>query len=135
MKSKDSIKISVRIDKETYNRLCKVCKEDENISKLVRDYIDIGLGIKSTSDDIDRISEIVWCSHNFFPPFLLYYIQNAKNIQAKRLIKIVIKNIKSSETSKNILYELLKEFSQSNPEEIIEKAERQAIIYATNRNN
>ncbi len=124
MKSKDSIKISVRIDKETYNRLCKVCKEDESISKLVRDYIDIGLGIKSTSDDIDRISEII-----------RNQIESVCEQPLERLIKIVIKNIKSSETSKNILYELLKEFSQSNPEEIIEKAERQAIIYATNRNN
>ena len=59
MRSKDSIKISLRIDKETYNRLCKVCKENESISKIVRDYIDIGLGIKSTADDIDRISEII----------------------------------------------------------------------------
>ena len=29
MKKKNTIKLSVRVDMETYNRLCKVCKENE----------------------------------------------------------------------------------------------------------
>lgn len=33
MRTKDTIKLSVRVDRETYNRLCKMCKENESISK------------------------------------------------------------------------------------------------------
>lgn len=122
MQKKDTIKLSVRVDKETYNRLCKVCKQNESISKLIRDYIDIGLGIKTTADDIDKISEI-----------LKHQIETVCEQPLERLIKIVIKNIKSSESSKYILCSLLKEFSQENVSEIIENAERQAVVYATNR--
>ncbi len=122
MRAKDTIKLSVRVDRETYNRLCKVCKENETISKLVRDYIDIGLGIKTTSDDIDKISEII-----------KHQIETVCEQPLERLVKIVIKNIKSSEASKYVIYSLLKEFSQDNTDEIIEKAERQAVLYATNR--
>ena len=122
MQKKDTIKLSVRVDKETYNRLCKVCKQNESISKLIRDYIDIGLGIKTTADDIDKISEII-----------RHQIESVCEQPLERLIKIVIKNIKSSESSKYILCSLLKEFSQENVNEIIENAERQAVIYATNR--
>ena len=122
MKTKDTIKLSVRVDRETYNRLCKTCKENESISKLVRDYIDIGLGIKSTTDDIDRISEII-----------KHQVESVCEQPLDRLVKIVIKNIKSSEASKYVIYSLLKEFSQENAEEIIEDAERQAVLYATNR--
>lgn len=122
MQKKDTIKLSVRVDKETYNRLCKVCKQNESISKLIRDYIDIGLGIKTTADDIEKISEII-----------RHQIESVCEQPLERLIKIVIKNIKSSESSKYILCSLLKEFSQENVNEIIENAERQAIIYATNR--
>ena len=122
MQKKDTIKLSVRVDKETYNRLCKVCKQNESISKLIRDYIDIGLGIKTTADDIDKISEI-----------LKHQIESICEQPIERLIKIVVKNIKSSESSKYILCSLLKEFSQENVNEIIENAERQALIYATNR--
>ena len=57
MKKKNTIKLSVRVDMETYNRLCKVCKENESISEIVREYINIGLGIKTTADDIDKILE------------------------------------------------------------------------------
>lgn len=122
MGTKDTIKLSVRVDRETYNRLCKMCKENESISKLVRDYIDIGLGIKSTTEDIDRISEII-----------KHQVETVCEQPLERLVKIVIKNIKSSEASKYVIYSLLKEFSQENTDEIIEKAERQAIVYATNR--
>lgn len=122
MRTKDTIKISVRIDRETYNRLCKMCKGNESISKLVRDYIDIGLGIKSTTEDIDRISEII-----------KHQIETVCEQPLERLVKIVIKNIKSSEASKYVIYSLLKEFSQENTDEIIENAERQAIVYATNK--
>jgi len=122
MRTKDTIKISVRIDRGTYNRLCKMCNENESISKLVRDYIDIGLGIKSTTEDIDKISEII-----------KHQIETVCEQPLERLVKIVIKNIKSSEASKYVIYSLLKEFSQENTEEIIENAERQAIVYATNR--
>lgn len=122
MKTKDTIKLSFRVDRETYNRLCKECKENETISKLVRDYIDIGLGIKSTTEDIDRISEII-----------KRQVEIVCEQPLERLVKIVIKNIKSSEASKYVIYSLLKEFSQENVDEIIEDAERQAVLYATNR--
>ena len=122
MRTKDTIKLSVRVDRETYNRLCKMCKGNESISKLVRDYIDIGLGIKSTTEDIDRISEII-----------KHQVESVCEQPLDRLVKIVIKNIKSSEASKYVIYSLLKEFSQENVEEIIEDAERQAVLYATNR--
>lgn len=122
MRTKDTIKISVRIDKETYNRLCKICKQNESISKIVRDYINIGLGIKSTTEDIDRISEII-----------KHQIETVCEQPLERLVKIVIKNIKSSEASKYVIYSLLKEFSQKNTDEVIEKAEKQAIIYASNK--
>jgi len=122
MKTKDTIKLSIRIDKETYNRLCKVCKENETISKLVRDYIDIGLGIKSTVDDIDKISSII-----------RHQVQVVCEQPIERLIKILIKNIKSTESSKYVIYSLLKEFSKNNADEIIEKAEKQGVMYATNR--
>lgn len=122
MREKDTIKLSVRVDRETYNRLCKMCKENESISKLVRDYIDIGLGIKSTTEDIDRISEII-----------KHQVEAVCEQPLDRLVKIVIKNIKSSEASKYVVYSLLKEFSQENVDEIIEDAERKAVLYATNR--
>ena len=122
MRAKDTIKLSVRVDRETYNRLCKMCKENESISKLVRDYIDIGLGIKSTTEDIDRISEII-----------KHQVESVCEQPLDRLVKIVIKNIKSSEASKYVIYSLLKEFSQENVDEIIEDAERKAVLYATNR--
>ena len=122
MKTKDTIKLSVRVDRETYNRLCKMCKENESISKLVRDYIDIGLGIKSTTEDIDRISEII-----------KHQVETVCEQPLERLVKIVIKNIKSSEASKYVIYSLLKEFSQENTDEIIENAVGQAIVYATNK--
>ena len=122
MKDKNTIRLSVRVDKETYNRLCKMCKENESISKIVRDYINIGLGIKSTSDDIEKISEII-----------KHQVESVCEQPIERLIKIVIKNIKSCEASKYVLYSLLKEFSQENTDEIIDYAEKQAIIYATNR--
>ena len=118
MRTKDTIKLSVRVDRETYNRLCKMCKENESISKLVREYIDIGLGIKSTTEDIDRISEII-----------KHQIETVCEQPLERLVK----NIKSSEASKYVVYSLLKEFSRENTDEIIEKAERQAIMYATNK--
>lgn len=122
MRTKDTIKLSVRVDRETYNRLCKMCKENESISKLVREYIDIGLGIRSTTEDIDRISEII-----------KRQVEIVCEQPLERLVKIVVKNIKSSEASKYVVYSLLKEFSRENTDEIIEKAERQAIIYATNK--
>ena len=122
MRTKDTIKLSVRVDRETYNRLCKMCKENESISKLVREYIDIGLGIKSTTEDIDRISEII-----------KRQVEIVCEQPLERLVKIVVKNIKSSEASKYVVYSLLKEFSRENTDEIIEKAERQAIMYATNK--
>ena len=122
MRTKDTIKLSVRVDRETYNRLCKMCKENESISKLVREYIDMGLGIKSTTEDIDRISEII-----------KHQIETVCEQPLERLVKIVVKNIKSSEASKYVVYSLLKEFSRENTDEIIEKAERQAIMYATNK--
>ena len=122
MRTKDTIKLSVRVDRETYNRLCKMCKENESISKLVREYIDIGLGIKSTTEDIDRISEII-----------KHQVETVCEQPLERLVKIVVKNIKSSEASKYVVYSLLKEFSRENTDEIIEKAERQAIMYATNK--
>lgn len=122
MRTNDTIKLSVRVDRETYNRLCKMCKENESISKLVREYIDIGLGIRSTTEDIDRISEII-----------KRQVEIVCEQPLERLVKIVVKNIKSSEASKYVVYSLLKEFSRENTDEIIEKAERQAIIYATNK--
>ena len=123
MQKKNTIKLSVRVDMETYNRLCKVCKENESISEIVREYINIGLGIKTTADDIDKISEII-----------RNQVESVCERPLERLIKIVIKNIKSSEASKYILCSMLKEFSQENTVEIIENAERQAVVYATNRN-
>lgn len=125
MRKQGTIKLSVRVDKETYNKLCKMCKsEHDTISQIIREYIDIGLGIKSTTEDIDRISEII-----------KHQVETVCEQPLERLVKIVIKNIKSAETSKYILYSLLKEFSQENVDEIIEKAERQAVMYATNKVN
>ena len=123
MQKKNTIKLSVRVDMETYNRLCKVCKENESISEIVREYINIGLGIKTTADDIDKISEII-----------RNQVESVCERPLERLIKIVIKNIKSSEASKYILCSMLKEFSQENTDEIIENAETQAVVYAKNRN-
>ena len=125
MRKQGTIKLSVRVDKETYNKLCKMCKsEHDTISQIIREYIDIGLGIKSTTEDIDRISEII-----------KHQVEAVCEQPLERLVKIVIKNIKSAETSKYILYSLLKEFSQENVDEIIEKAERHAVMYATNKVN
>jgi predicted CopG family antitoxin len=80
MQKKNTIKLSVRVDMETYNRLCKVCKENESISEIVREYINIGLGIKTTADDIDKISEII-----------RNQVESVCERPLERLIKIVIK--------------------------------------------
>jgi len=123
MGKKETITYSIRLDKSTYNKLCNAAKEEKSsIAKLVRDYIEVGVGIKSSMEDIDRISEII-----------KHQVEMVCEQPLERLIKIVIKNIRSSESSKYILCSLLKEFSQNNTDEIIEKAEQQAIIYATNR--
>lgn len=125
MKQSDTVKISLRLDKDTYNKLCVISKSNgSTISQVIRDYINVGVGLKTTSDDIDRISEII-----------KRQVENVCEQPIERLIKIVIKNIKSSEASKYILCSLLKEFSNGNVDEIIENAETQAIIYATNRSN
>lgn len=125
MKQSDTVKISLRLDKDTYNKLCVISKSNSStISQVIRDYINVGVGLKTTSDDIDRISEII-----------KRQVENVCEQPIERLIKIVIKNIKSAEASKYILCSLLKEFSNGNVDEIIENAETQAIIYATNRSN
>ena len=125
MKQSDTVKISLRLDEDTYNKLCVISKSNSStISQVIRDYINVGVGLKTTSDDIDRISEII-----------KRQVENVCEQPIERLIKIVIKNIKSAEASKYILCSLLKEFSNENVDEIIENAETQAIIYATNRSN
>lgn len=125
MKQSYTVKISLRLDKDTYNKLCVISKSNSStISQVIRDYINVGVGLKTTSDDIDRISEII-----------KRQVENVCEQPIERLIKIVIKNIKSAEASKYILCSLLKEFSNENVDEIIENAETQAIIYATNRSN
>lgn len=123
MSKKETKRISIRVDIDTYKKLCKLSQEEKNsISNIARNYIEVGVGIKSTTEDIDRISEII-----------KHQVEMVCEQPLERLIKIVIKNIRSSESSKYILCSLLKEFSQNNTDEIIEKAEQQAIIYATNR--
>lgn len=125
MKQSDTVKISLRLDKDTYNKLCVISKSNSStISQVIRDYIDVGVGLRTTSDDIDKISEII-----------KKQVENVCEQPIERLIKIVIKNIKSTESSKYILCSLLKEFSNENVDEILENAETQAIIYATNRNS
>lgn len=123
MSKKETKRISIRVDIDTYKKLCKLSQEEKNsISNIARNYIEVGVGIRSTTEDIDRISEII-----------KHQVEMVCEQPLERLIKIVIKNIRSSESSKYILCSLLKEFSQNNTDEIIEKAEQQAIIYATNR--
>lgn len=125
MKQSDTVKISLRLDKDTYNKLCVISKSNSStISQVIRDYIDVGVGLRTSSDDIDRISEII-----------KKQVENVCEQPIERLIKIVIKNIKSTESSKYILCSLLKEFSNGNVDEILENAETQAILYATNRSN
>lgn len=125
MKQSDTVKISLRLDKDTYNKLCVISKSNSStISQVIRDYIDVGVGLRTTSDDIDKISEII-----------KKQVENVCEQPIERLIKIVIKNIKSTESSKYILCSLLKEFSNENVDEILENAETQGIIYATNRNS
>ena len=125
MKQSDTVKISLRLDKDTYNKLCVISKSNSStISQVIRDYIDVGVGLRTTSDDIDRISEII-----------KKQVENVCEQPIERLIKIVIKNIKSTESSKYILCSLLKEFSNENVDEILENAETQAILYATNRSS
>lgn len=125
MKQSDTVKISLRLDKDTYNKLCVISKSNSStISQVIRDYIDVGVGLRTTSDDIDKISEII-----------KKQVENVCEQPIERLIKIVIKNIKSTESSKYILCSLLKEFSNGNVDEILENAETQGIIYATNRNS
>ena len=98
MRKQGTIKLSVRVDKETYNKLCKMCKsEHDTISQIIREYIDIGLEIKSTTEDIDRISEII-----------KHQVEAVCEQPLDRLVKIMIKNIKSSEASKYVIYSLLK---------------------------
>lgn len=125
MKQSDTVKISLRLDKDAYNKLCVISKSNSStISQVIRDYIDVGVGLRTTSDDIDKISEII-----------KKQVENVCEQPIERLIKIVIKNIKSTESSKYILCSLLKEFSNENVDEILENAETQGIIYATNRNS
>ncbi len=125
MAKNETIKVSVRIDKDTYTRLCKMSSMDNkgNISQIIREYIDIGLGIKSTTDDIEKISSII-----------KRQVEIVCQKPIERLIKIGIKNIKSTESNRYVTYEMMKEFSQGNIDEILENAEKQAVLYATNRN-
>ena len=84
MKQSDTVKISLRLDKDTYNKLCVISKSNSStISQVIRDYIDVGVGLRTSSDDIDRISEII-----------KKQVENVCEQPIERLIKIVINRIK-----------------------------------------
>lgn len=123
MKQNEKIRVSLWIKKVSYDELCKLCnKDDKTISKIMRGFIEDGLSMKANIEDIDRITEII-----------RRQLEIVCEEPIERMIKVTVKNIKSSEASKQVLYSLLKEFSNQNTDEIIEKAEQQAGLYASNR--
>lgn len=115
--------VSLRIEKNLYNQLCKIAsKENVAISKLIRNYIKDGINVKVASEDADRLADII-------QEQLEMTIDGYMN----RIIAMLSKNIKSSEAGKQATYNLLREFSNKNPEEIIEKCELLAVEYNTNK--
>ena len=122
-KKKETVKISVRILKEDYEKLCKLSTNDnKGISQIVRDFIEDGLKIKANTEDIEKITAII-----------KKQMEIVCVSPIDRMIKIIIKNIKSTEANKQVTYELLKEFTKQNSDEIIEKAEQLAGVYASNK--
>jgi len=123
MNKNEKIRVSLWITKNTYDQLCKLCnKDDKTISKLMRGYIEDGLSMKANSQDVDRITEVI-----------RHQIEIVCEEPIERMIKVTVKNIKSAEAGKQVIYALLKELSNQNTDEIIEKAEQQAGLYASNR--
>lgn len=111
--------VSLRIESDLYNQLCKVAnKENVAISKLIRSFIKEGVSIKVASEDVDRISDII-------EEQLEITLEKYMN----RIIAMLSKNIKSAEASKQATYNLIREFSNNNAEEIIEKCELLAVEY------
>ena len=117
--NKEKIMVSLRIESDLYNQLCKVAnKENVAISKLIRSFIKEGVSIKVASEDVDRISDII-------EEQLEITLEKYMN----RIIAMLSKNIKSAEASKQATYNLIREFSNNNAEEIIEKCELLAVEY------
>lgn len=115
--------VSLRIEKSVYNQLCKIAsKENIAISKLIRNYIKDGVNIKVASEDADRLVDIIQ-----------EQLEMILDRYMNRLIAMLSKNIKSSEAGKQATYNLLREFSNKNAEEIIEKCELLAVEYNSNK--
>ena len=121
--NKEKIMVSLRIEKNVYNQLCKIAsKENIAISKLIRNYIKDGVNIKVASEDADRLVDIIQ-----------EQLEMILDRYMNRLIAMLSKNTKSSEAGKQATYNLLREFSNKNAEEIIEKCELLAIEYNSNK--
>lgn len=119
----EKIMVSLRIEKNLYNQLCKIAsKENVAISKLIRNYIKDGVNVKVASEDADRLADIIQ-----------QQLEMTLDGYMNRLIAMLSKNIKSSEAGKQATYNLLREFSNNNPEEIIEKCELLAVEYNTKK--
>lgn len=121
--NKEKIMVSLRIEKNLYNKLCKIASiENVAISRLIRQYIREGINLKVASSDADRLVDIIQKQ-----------LENTLDGYMNRIIAMLSKNIKSSEAGKQAVYSLLREFSNKNSEEIIEKCELLAIEYNSNR--
>ena len=118
--NKEKIMVSLRIEKNLYNKLCKIAGI-ENVA-ISRQYIREGINLKVASSDADRLVDIIQKQ-----------LENTLDGYMNRIIAMLSKNIKSSEAGKQAVYSLLREFSNKNSEEIIEKCELLAIEYNSNR--
>ncbi len=121
--NKEKIMVSLRIEKNLYNQLCKIASiENIAVSKLIRQYIKDGVNLKVASEDADRLADIIQKQ-----------LEITLDGYMNRVIAMLSKNIKSSEAGKQATYNLLREFSNKNPEETIEKCELLAVEYNSNK--
>lgn len=115
--------VSLRIEKSLYNQLCKISsKENVAISKLIRNYIKDGVNIEVMSENADKLADIIQ-----------EQLEMTLDRYMNRIIAMLSKNIKSAEAGKQATYNLLKEFSNRNTDEIIEKCELLAVEYNSNK--
>lgn len=117
--SKDRKSITIRVDNNLYNQIYKVASlENITVSTLIRKYINEGIRDKVILEDSERLTSIIQ-----------QQLELTLDGYMNRIIAMISKNIKSSEAGKQATYNLLREFSNKNTEEIIEKCELLAIEY------
>jgi len=123
LNTSDTRRLTTRLSKDLYEKLYKISKEEQDtMSNLVRTYIEEGLGIKLGIADIEKLNELI--SRN---------MEIVVGRRIDRIIKLNVKNLIKLNKVDIITTQLFKQYYNGNAEEELEKAEKQAVLLATNK--